>query len=68
MLLVVGIVELDVDDGEIEQIVAVVFDDVGELHRITLLQTRNKQNKERKYSSWLRRLIVAPTSTPVHFN
>ena len=68
MLLVVGIVELDVDDGEIEQIVAVVLDDVGELHRITLLQTRNKQNKERKYSSWLRRLIVPPTSTPVHFN
>ena len=47
MLLVVGIVELDVDDGEIEQIVAVVLDDVGELLRITLLQTRNKQNKER---------------------
>ena len=46
MLLVVGIVELDVDDGEIEQIVAVVFDDVGELLRITLLQTRNKQSKE----------------------
>ena len=47
LLLVVGIVELDVDDGEIEQIVAVVLDDVGELLRITLLQTRNKQNKER---------------------
>lgn len=47
LLLVVGIVDLDVDDGEIEQIVAVVFDDVGELLRITLLQTRNKQNKER---------------------
>lgn len=46
LLLVVGIVELDVDDGEIEQIVAVVLDDVGELLRITLLQTRNKQNKE----------------------
>ena len=41
LLLVVGIVELDVDDGEIEQIVAVVFDDVGELLRITLLKTRN---------------------------
>lgn len=47
LLLVVGIVDLDVDDGEIEQIVVVVFDDVGELLRITLLQTRNKQNKER---------------------
>lgn len=46
LLLVVGIVELDVDDGEIEQIVAVVLDDVGELLRITLLQTRNKQSKE----------------------
>ena len=46
LLLVVGIVELDVDDGEIEQIVAVVLDEVGELLRITLLQTRNKQNKE----------------------
>ena len=46
LLLIVGIVELDVDDGEIEQIVAVVLDDVGELLRITLLQTRNKQSKE----------------------
>lgn len=45
---VVGIVQLDVDDCEIEQIIAVVFDDVGELISITLLQTSGEQDREEK--------------------
>lgn len=45
---VVGIVQLDVDDREIEQIIAVVFDDVGELISITLLQTSGEQDREEK--------------------
>lgn len=45
---VVGIVQLDVDDREIEQIIAVVLDDVGELISITLLQTSGEQDREEK--------------------